>query len=119
MKNIVSMVLKEDANVCKILRSKLLTIWRNEPMESRAAYDLVEKLVRQNIKLLRRVLTRKEFRRIDGESKNTTYNKNERRRRGLCFICKGPWALNDSCPSDRKEATKIEKEEIPLDHGEP
>ena len=83
MQNIVSMFLKGDADICKILRSKLLTIWRKEPKVSPAAYDLVEKLVRQNIKWLKKVLTRKELRRIDGERKNKISSKNELRRRGL------------------------------------
>ena len=97
MQNIVSLFLKGDADICKILRSKLLTIWKKEPKVSLAAYDLVKKLVKKNIKWLRKVLTKKELRRIDGESKNKICNKNELRRRGLCFIFKGTWALNHSC----------------------
>ena len=89
MQKIVSLFLG-DADICKILRSKLLTIWRRKPKVSPVSYDLVEKLVRKNIKLLRKVLTRKELRRIDRESKIKIYSKSELRRRGLCFICKGP-----------------------------
>ena len=37
-------------------------------MVSPTSYDLVKKFVRKNIKLLRRVLTRKKLRRIDGGS---------------------------------------------------
>jgi len=40
------------------------------------------------------------------EARKKTYSKYEPRMRGLCFICKGPWDLNHSCPGDRKEATK-------------
>ena len=85
---------------------------------SPAAYDLVEKLVRKNIKWLKKVLTKKDLRRIDGESKNKICSKNELRRRGLCFICKGPWALNHSCPGDKKKETKTKQEEITSNHGE-
>ncbi len=70
MQNIVSLFLEGDADICKILRSKMLTIWRKEPKVSPTTYDLVEKLVRKNIKLLIVVQTRKELRRIDGGSKN-------------------------------------------------
>lgn len=55
---------------------------------------------------------------INGGSKNKgskTYNKNEIRRRGLCFIYKGPWAPNHSCLGD-KETTRVEQLETPSDH---
>lgn len=67
------------------------------------------------------MLTKKELKTIDGGRKNKcskTYNKNELRRRGLCYICKRPWALNHSCLGDRKEETRKEQEEIPSNHGE-
>lgn len=89
MQKNVSLLLKGDVNICKILRSKFLTIWRKEPMVSPSAYDLFNNLVMQNIKLLRKVLTRKDLRRIDGERKNKTCSKNELRIWGLCFICNG------------------------------
>ena len=120
MQNIVSLFLEGDVDIYKTLRSKLLAIWRKELIVSSTAYDLVEKLVMQNIKLLRRVLTKKELKTIDGGSKNKgskSCSNNELKRRGLCFICKGPWALDHSCPGDSKEATR-KKQEIPLDHGE-
>jgi len=68
--------------------------------------------------LLRRVLTRKELKRIKGGSKNKenkTCSKNELRRRELCFIYKGSWALNHSCPDERKEEKRTEQKEIPSD----
>jgi len=43
-------------------------------------------------------------------------NKNELRRKSLCFVCKGSWALNYSCPCDRKEATRIKPEGILSNH---
>lgn len=49
MQKIVSLFLEGDVDICKILRSKLLTICRKEPKASPTAYDLVEKLVRKNI----------------------------------------------------------------------
>ena len=86
-----------DTDIYKILRSELLTIWRKKLTVSPSAYDLVHKLVVKKIKFLKRVLTKKEHKMIDGRSKNKgiiTYNKNELRRRGLYLICKGPLALN-------------------------
>ena len=103
MQNIVSLFLEGDANICKILRSKLLTIWRKELQGLPTTYYLVKNLVKKNIKLLRRVLTRKELRRIDGGSKNKICNKNELRRRGLYFIYKGSHALNHSCAGNKEE----------------
>lgn len=45
MQKIMSFFLEGDANICKILISKILTIWRKELMVSLVSYDLVEKLV--------------------------------------------------------------------------
>lgn len=90
-------------------------------MVSPASYDLVEKLVRQNIKLLRKVLTKKKLTRMDGGSKkkgSKSCSKNELRRIGLCFIYKGPWQPNYSSPSDRKEKIRIGQEGIPSYHGQ-
>lgn len=120
MQNIMPLFLEGDANMCKILRSKLLTIWRKELIVSPGAYDLVERLVMQNIKFLWRVLTKKELKTIDRGSKNKgskTCSKNELRRRGLPFICKGHYALNHSCLGD-KEATRVEQLETPSHHGD-
>lgn len=117
MQMIMSLFLEGDVDICKILRSNLLIIWRKELIVSSSAYDLVEKLVMQKIKLLRRALTRKALKRIDGRSKNKenkTCSKNELRKQGLCFICKGPWALNHSCPGERKEATRTKQKEIQI-----
>jgi len=69
-------------------------------------------LVRQNIKLLRGDFTKKEITSIDGGRKNKgiiTINKNEMRRKGLFFICKGCWGAKHSCPGDRKEETRIKQ----------
>jgi len=52
-------------------------------------------LVEQNINLLRRQLTKEEQLRVDG-----TCSENELRRKGLCFIYKEPWGLDNSCLSD-------------------
>lgn len=107
----MSLFLEEGVDICKILRSKLLINWKNELVVSLAAYDLVKKLFMQNIELLRKVLTRMNSKRIDGGSnkkENKTCSKNELIRRGLCFICKGTWALNHSCPGGRKEETSTE-----------
>ena len=117
IQNIVSLFLEGDVDICKILRSKFFTIWRKEPHVLPTTYDLVKKLVRKSIKFLGRVLTRKELRRIDRGSKNKICSKNELRRRGLRFICKGPWALNHSCIGHKEEKNK-EQEEIPSDHCE-
>lgn len=79
----MSLILKGYADICKILRSKLLIIWRKELIVSPAACDLVEKLVLQNIKLLKRLMTSKELKRIEGGSnkkENKTCSKNELRR---------------------------------------
>lgn len=72
MQNIVSLFWKGDVDICKVLRAKLLTIWRKEPIILPNTYDLVEKLVTQNKKVLRRVLTKKELRRIDGGERTKT-----------------------------------------------
>lgn len=37
------------------------------------------------------------------------------RRKGHCFVCKGPWGPNHSCLSDVGEMTEVEQEEIPSD----
>lgn len=115
----MSLLLEGDVDICKILRSKLLTILRKEQLASPASYHLVENLIRQKIKLLKRVLTQKELTRIYKVSKNKgskVCSKNELRRRGLCFICKGPWEPNHSCPGDRKEEIRIGQEGIPSYH---
>ena len=112
---IVCLFLEGDADVCKILRCKLLTIWKKELKVSSATYDPVRKLVKKNIKFLRRVLTRKDLRNIDGGSNNKICNKNDRRRRGVWFIYKGPWALNHLCPGE-KEETKADQLETPSNH---
>ena len=119
MQKIVSLFLEGDSDICRILRSKALTIWRKKLVVLPVAYDLVETLVMQNIKLLKRVLTRKELKRIDGGSnnkENKTFGKNELRRRGLCFICKGLSSLNHSCLGERKETTLTEKKNITSGH---
>ena len=90
----------------------MLAIWRKELIVSHVAYELAEGLIKQSIKLRRKKLTKEELTNICGD------NNNELRRKGLCFVCKGVWDLNHSCPSDKKEAKKIEQEEIPSDHGE-
>ena len=54
----------------------------------------------------------------DNQSNNEICSKNKLRRRGLCFISKGPWALNHSCPGDKKKATKTKEEDITSHHGE-
>lgn len=90
-------------------------------MVSPVAYDLVLKLVRKNINVLKRVLTKKELIRVDGGSKNKRSkgcSKNEQRRRGLCFICKGLWEPNHSCRGNKNEATRMEQKEIPSNHGD-
>lgn len=69
MQKIVSLFLEGDANLCKILISKLLTTWRKELMVSLVSYDLVENSVMQNRKMLRRVLIKKDLKTIDGGSK--------------------------------------------------
>jgi len=69
MQKIVSLFLEGYADICKIIRSKLFTIWRKELTVSSDTYDLVDKLVRKNIKFLKRVFTKKELMRIDGGSK--------------------------------------------------
>ena len=78
-------------------------------MVSPVAYSLVERLVEQNIGLFRRQLTREEQLRYEGSC-----SKNEMRRKGLCFVCKGPWGLDHSCLSNTEE-TEVEQEEIPFD----
>ena len=111
MQKIMSPILGEDRAICEQLRSKLLAIWRKELIASPAAYELVEGLIKQSIKLLRKKLTKEELTKIFGDIKN------ELRRKGLCFVCKGVWALDHSC-LDNKEATRIEKLETSSDHGD-
>ena len=53
-------------------------------------------------------MTREELLRFDGSC-----NKNELRRKGLCFICKGPWGPKHSCMGDTEETTGGDQEEIP------
>ena len=79
-------------------------------MVSHTAYELAKRLVQQNIELFRRQLTREELLRFGGSC-----NKNEMRRKGLCFVYKGPWEPDHSCLSDAEEMTAVEQEEIPSD----
>ena len=88
-----------------------MAIWRKELIVSPAAYELAEGLIKQSIKLLRKKLTKEELTKICGDSKN------ELRRKGLCFVCKGVWALDHSCPNDKK-VTRIEKLETSSNHGD-
>ena len=78
----------EDRAICEQLRSKLLAIWRKELIVLPAAYELAKGLIKQSIKLLRKKLTKEELTKICGD------NKNELRRKGLCFVCKGVSALD-------------------------
>lgn len=48
------------------LRTRLLTIWRREQLVSLIAYELAERLAKQNIGLFRRHLTREELLRFGG-----------------------------------------------------
>jgi len=60
------------------------------------------------------VFTKKEIKIIYGGSKkkgSKTCSENE------IIICKGPWALNHSCPSDM-EVIREEQLKTPLDHGD-
>lgn len=79
-------------------------------MVSLASYDLAERLVEQKIGLFKRQLTKEELLRFEGSC-----SRNEMRRKGLCFICKGPWGPNHSCLSDTGEMTEVEQEDIPSD----
>lgn len=49
-------------------------------------------------------MTREELLKFGGSC-----SKNESRRKGLCFICKGPWGLDHSCLSDIEEMTVVEQ----------
>jgi len=68
-----------------------------------AAYELDERLVEQNIGLLRRQLTRGVMLKSSGSCK-----KNEMRRKGYCFISNRLWGLDHSCLSDTEEVTEVE-----------
>lgn len=57
-------------------------------------------------------MTQKELRRIGGDQ---PCNKNELKRKGICFICKGPWGPNHSCLSDTEEMTREDQQENPFD----
>lgn len=56
-------------------------------------------------------MTREELLRFGGSC-----NKNELRRKRLCFICKEPWEIDQSCLSDTEEIEEKEKMVIPSDH---
>ena len=77
-------------------------------MVSHAAYELVERLVEENIRLFKRQLTRKKLLKFGG-----TCSKNDMRRKGLYFIYKGP---DHSCLSDIEEMTEVEQMDIPSDN---
>ena len=70
MQTIMSLFLEGYVDICKILRSNVLTIWRKELIVSPSTYDLGENFIMQNIKFLKRVLTKKELKMIDGGSMN-------------------------------------------------
>lgn len=89
--------------ICRELQSRLLSVWRREKLVSPTAYELAERLVEQNINLLRRQLTREEQLRVDG-----TCSKKELRTKGLCFTCKEPWGLDQSCLSDIEGMTNVD-----------
>ena len=76
-------------------------------MVSPVGYGLAERLVEQNTGLFRRQLTKEEHLRFGGSC-----NKNEMRRKGLCFICKGPWGPDHSCLSDTEKMTAVEQGDI-------
>ena len=72
-------------------------------MVSSTAYRLAKRLVEKNIRLFIRQLTTEELLKIGGPC-----NKNELRRKVLCFICKEPWGLDHSCLSDTKGMTEVD-----------
>ena len=77
-------------------------------MVSPAAYELAQGLVEKNFELFRRHLTRDELFQFGGSC-----SRNELRRKGLCFICKGPWGLGHSCLSDVDDVAEAGQEGIP------
>ena len=77
-------------------------------MVSPNACEIAERLVEQNIGLFRRQLTKEELLRFGGSC-----NKNEMRRKGLCFVCKGPLGPDHSCLGDAEEVTEVAREDIP------
>ena len=74
-----------------------------------AAYELAGRLVEQNIGLFRRQLTREELLQFGGSG-----NKNELRRKGLCFIYKDPWGIDHSFLRDANDVAEVEQEDIPF-----
>ena len=95
---------------CKMLQSRLLTIWREEQLFSLATYKLAKRLVEQNIRLFRRRLTQEELQRVGADQ---PYSKNEKRMNGIFFFCKEPSGPYHSCLSDMKEMAEVEWEDIP------
>lgn len=79
-------------------------------MVSPTAHELAKRLVEQNIGIFRRQLTREELLRIGGEC-----DKNELRRKVLCFICKEPKRPDHSCLSDMEEMAEGDQEEVPFE----
>ena len=77
-------------------------------MVSPVAYELAQGLVEKNIRLFRRHLNREELLQFGG-----SYNRNELRRKGLCFICKEPWGPDHSCLRDADEVAEVEQVDIP------
>lgn len=110
MLSILSSVMGDCDAICRELRARLLTIWRREQPISPVAYELAKRLVEQNMGLFRRQLTREELLRFGGSCSG-----NELRRKGLCFICKGPWGLDHSCLSDTEEMIETEQGKISSD----
>lgn len=62
--------------------------------------------------MFRRRLIKEQWRRIGGDQ---PCNKNELRRKGICFNCKEPWKPNHSCLSDTEEIIGVGQEDIPSD----
>lgn len=107
MQSILSSCMRRRDAICRELQSLLLFAWRRAQLVSPIAYGLAERLVGQNIGLFRRQLTREEQFRFGGSC-----NKNEMRRKGPCFICKGPWGPGHSCLSDTGEMIAVDQGDI-------
>lgn len=58
MQTILSSCMRGRDAICRELQFRLLFIWRRKQLVSPAAYELVERLVKHNINMLRRQLTR-------------------------------------------------------------
>ncbi|XP_059068575.1 sister chromatid cohesion protein PDS5 homolog C-like [Cryptomeria japonica] len=104
MFDILSMILDEDDDIYRKLKSDLLAIWREELVVSPCAYKFSKRLIEQKIERFREQMTEKELismgLQVSGSPKK---RRNQMRREQICFTCQEAWTPKHNCGVNKEK----------------